>query len=115
MGIASQEPAAVGLFAVYRESITGELRRFTACMRDHQQCVPAPRVSDFADDDDFFQIAAATNPKLLMRGREVGGKSIAAERRLAGAEYLNVVRHPREQADQVTGMDGLDPGRLEFA
>jgi hypothetical protein len=30
MGIAGQEPAAVGLLAVYRDSMTGELRRFPA-------------------------------------------------------------------------------------
>lgn len=115
MGIAGQEPAAVGLFAVYRDSMTGELRRFPACARGHRQCVPAPRVSDFADDYDFLQLAAATNPKLMMRGREVGGKSIPAERSLARAEEHDVVRHPREQADQVAGVDGTDPDRMKFA
>jgi hypothetical protein len=66
MGIAGQEPAAVGLLAVYRDSMTGELRRFPAGARCHQQCVPAPRVRDFADDYDLFQLAAATDPNLLM-------------------------------------------------
>ena len=35
VGIAGQEPAAVGLFAVYRDSMTGELRRFSAGARGH--------------------------------------------------------------------------------
>ena len=39
MGIAGQEPAAVGLFAVYRETMPGELRRFPPrthfCRRGH--------------------------------------------------------------------------------
>ena len=99
MGIAGQEPAAVGLFAVYRDSMTGELRRFPACARGHRQCVPAPRVSDFADDDDLFQFAAATDPNLLVRGREGGGESIPAERRLARIEEHDIVRHQCEQAD----------------
>src|SRR3989442_15251589 len=74
VGIAGQEPAAVGLFAVYRDSMTGELRRFTAGARGHGQRVPAPRVGDFAGDCDLFQLAAATDLNLLVGGREVVGK-----------------------------------------
>jgi len=85
MGIAGQEPAAIGLFAVHRESMTGKLCRFPACQRGHRQCVPAPRKRDLADDYDLFQLAAATNPHLLVGGHEVGRKSLPAERRLAGA------------------------------
>lgn len=114
MEISSQEPAAVELFAVYRDSITGELRRFPACSRSHRQRVPVLRVRDFADDYDFLQLAAATNPSLLMHSREVDGKSIPAERRLAGTEEHNVVRHQREQVRQVAGIDGIDPGRMKF-
>ncbi len=33
--IAGQEPAAVGMFAVYRDTMTGELRRFPAGARGH--------------------------------------------------------------------------------
>jgi len=32
-GIAGQEPAAIGLFAVYRDTMTGELHRFSAGAR----------------------------------------------------------------------------------
>jgi len=35
VGIAGQEPAAVGLFAVYRDSMAGELRLFPAGARHH--------------------------------------------------------------------------------
>ena len=35
VGIAGQEPAAVALFAVYRDTMTGELHRFSAGARDH--------------------------------------------------------------------------------
>ena len=72
MGIAGQEPAAVGLFAVDRDPITGELRRFPAGARGHPQRIPAARVGDFADDHDLFQLAAAKDPNLLVGGREVG-------------------------------------------
>src|SRR5438477_6789967 len=95
MGIAGQEPAAVGLFAVYRDSMTGELRRFPACARDHRQRVPAPRVRDFVDDYDLFQLAAATDPNLFVSGREVGGESIPAEGRLARTDEYDIVCHQR--------------------
>src|SRR5438046_5514935 len=86
VGIASKEPAAFGLFAVHRKAIPGELCRFPAGARGHVQRVPTPRVGDFADDHDLFQLADATDPNLLVGGREVGGKSIPAERRLARIE-----------------------------
>jgi len=115
MGIAGQEPAAVGLFTVHRDSMTGELRRFPAYAWGHRQCVPAPRVRDFADDYDLFQLAAATDPNLLVGGREVGGESIPAERRLARIEEHDIVRHQREQEDQIAGIDGTDPGQMNLA
>ena len=68
MGIAGEEPAAVGLFAVDRDPMPGELRRFPAGARRHGQRVPAPRVSDFADDHDLFQLADAMDPRLLVGG-----------------------------------------------
>src|SRR5947209_11767717 len=114
MSIAGQEPAAVGLLAVYRDSMTGELRRFTACALGHGQRVAAPRVRDLADDYDLFQLAAATNPNLLVRGREVGGESLLAKRRLAGTEEHDIVRHQREQADQIARIDGTHPGRMDL-
>src|SRR5438105_10940384 len=80
MSIAGQEPAAVGLFAVYRDPMTGELRRFPACARGYRQRVPASSVRDFADDYDLFQLAAATDPNLLVRGRKIGRESIPAKR-----------------------------------
>ena len=86
MGITGQEPATVGLFTVYRDSMTRELRRFPAGARGYRQRIPAPRVRDFADDCDLFQLAAATDPNLLVGGREVVGESIPAERRLARTE-----------------------------
>jgi hypothetical protein len=115
VGIAGQEPTAVGLFAVYRDSMTGELRRFPAGVGGHRQRVAAPRIGDFADDHDLFQLAAATDPNLLVGGREVGGRSIPADRRLARIEEYDIVRHQREQADQIAGVDGIDPGRVYFA
>ena len=93
MGITGQEPATVGLFTVYRDSMTRELRRFPAGARGYRQRIPAPRVRDFADDYDLFQLAAATDPNLLVGGREVGGESIPAERRLAWIEEHDTVRH----------------------
>jgi len=71
MGITGQEPAGVGLFAVYRDSITGEFCRFPACARSHRQRVPAPRISHFADDNDFLQLAAAMDPSLFMRAEKL--------------------------------------------
>jgi hypothetical protein len=115
MGITGQEPATVGLFTVYRDSMTGELRRFPADARGYRQRIPAPRVRDFADDYDLFQLAAATDPKLLVGGREIGGESILAERRLARIEEHDIVRHQREQAEQIASIDGTDPGRMNLA
>ena len=109
MGITGQEPATVGLFTVYRDSMTGELRRFPAGARSHLQRVPAPRVGDSADDHDLFQLADATDPKLFVSGREVGRKSIPAERRLARIEKHGIIRHQGEQADKIAGVDGIDP------
>src|SRR5438105_2419453 len=73
--IAGQEPAApirtTGSLAVHRHPIAGELRRLLFFgdawdawdAWDHGQRVPAPRVGDFADDHDLFQIADATDPR----------------------------------------------------
>ena len=36
VGIAGQEPAAVGLFTVNRDTMTGELHRFSADARGHR-------------------------------------------------------------------------------
>src|ERR1700722_7665319 len=49
VGIAGQEPAAVGLFAIYRDTMTGELLRFSAGGRGHRKRVTALRVTDFGD------------------------------------------------------------------
>lgn len=109
VSIAGQEPTAGRLLTVYRDSMTGELRRFPAGARGHRQRVPAPRVGNFADDHDLFQLAAATDPNLLVGGREVGGRPIAAERRLARIKEYDIVRHQGEQTDQIAGIDGIDP------
>ena len=52
--IAGQEPTAIGLSAVYSDTMSGELRRFPAGALGHGQRVAAARVSDFADDHDVF-------------------------------------------------------------
>jgi hypothetical protein len=88
----------------------GEARRLPTGAPGHGQRVSAPRVSDFADNHDLFQLAAATDPRLLVGGRKGGGKSIPAERRLARIEKHSIVRHQGEQADKIAGVDGIDPG-----
>lgn len=114
MGIASQEPAAGRLFAVHRDSMAGEMRRLPACTRGYRQCVTAPGVCDFADDYDFFQLAAAVDTNLFVRGQEVGGEPIQAGWCLARTEEHDVVRHQHEQAIQIAGIDGTDPGRMNL-
>ena len=52
---------------------------------------------------------------MLMGGQEAGGKSLPADRRLARIEEHDIVRHQREQAGQITGIDGADPGRMNLA
>jgi hypothetical protein len=69
VGIASQAPAAVGLFAVYRDTMSGEFRRIPPGVLGDRQCIPAPRVSNFADNYDLFQLTAATYPHPLVGGR----------------------------------------------
>jgi hypothetical protein len=39
------------------------------------------------------------DPSVLVGGREAGGKSIPADRRLARIEKHDIVRHQAEQAD----------------
>ncbi len=70
VSIAGQEPAAVGLFAVYRDTMPGEVRRFPAGALGHRQCVPAPRVSDFTCNHDLLQLTGAMDPRPLVGGRE---------------------------------------------
>jgi hypothetical protein len=53
--------------AVYRDTIPSELRRFSAAACSHGQRIPAPRVTDLADNHDFFQLADTTNHCLLGR------------------------------------------------
>jgi hypothetical protein len=48
-------------------------------------------------------------------GREAGGKSIPAERRLARIEKHDIIRHQAEQADKIACVDGVDPGRVHLA
>ena len=109
MGIAGQEPTTVWLPAVYRDAMSGEMRPFPADVLRHGQCVPAPRVSDFADNYDLFQLADATNPRLLVGSRKAGRKSIPTERRFARGEKHDIVRRECEQADKIAGVNGLDP------
>ena len=54
-------------------------------------------------------LAAATDPSLLVCGREDGGKSITAERHLARIEKHHIVRHQGEQADEIASVDGINP------
>ena len=115
MGIAGQEPSAIGLFAVYRDSMTSELRRLPARAPGNRQRVPAPRVRNFADNYDLFQLAVAMDLNLSGRGWEVGGESISAEWRLARIEEHDIVRHQCEQAGQIAGIDGTNPGRMNLA
>lgn len=110
MGIASEQPTAVGLFAVDRDSITGELPRFPAGARGHRQGVAASRVGDFADDHKLLQFADALDSNLLVSGQEVSRELISAERRLARTEEHGIVRHQAKQLDQIAGVDGIDPG-----
>src|SRR4051794_9727250 len=77
--IAGQEPAAVGLFAVDRGTITGESTLLSAGERGHGYRVPAPRIGNLADDHDLLQLANAADPKPLVSGRELGGEPIRAE------------------------------------
>src|SRR6266571_4010425 len=74
--IAGEEPTAIGLFAVYSDTMSGELRRFPAGALGHGQRIPAARVSDFADNHDFFQLADTTYPHPLVGGRKGGRESI---------------------------------------
>src|SRR6516225_3618888 len=90
--IAGQKPATVALLAIYRHAVPCELCSLPACARGHGQCVPAPRVGNFADNNDLFQLAGATDPHLLVGGHEVGRKSIPAERRLARGEKNDILR-----------------------
>lgn len=90
--------------------MTSELRRFAAGVLGHRQRVPATRVGDFADYYDLFQLADAADPNLLVGGREVGGKFLPRERRLARVEKHDIVRHQGEQADKIASIDGIDPG-----
>ena len=94
----------------YRDSITGERPRFPAGARGHRQGVTASRVGDFADDHDLFQFADALDSNLLVSGQKVSIKLISPERRLARIEEHDIVSHQAKQADQIAGVDGIDPG-----
>jgi hypothetical protein len=107
--ISGQEPTAVGLLAVDRETITSELRRLSADAGGHGQRVPAPRVGDFADDRDLFQVTDATDLSLSVSRREDDGKSIPAQRLSARVKKHDIVGHQREQALKIAGIDGIDP------
>jgi proteic killer suppression protein len=115
MGIARKEPAAIGLFAVDRDSIARHLRCFPTKTRGHRQCVPASRVCDFAADNGLLQLARTTDPNPLVRVREVGGEAISPDRRLAWIQEHHIVRHQREQPDQIACIDGTDPRRMNLA
>jgi hypothetical protein len=69
----------------------GKLCRLPACARGRGQYVPAPSVGDLADNNDLFQLAAATDPHLLV-GHEVGRKSLPADRSMAGGEKNDILR-----------------------
>src|SRR6185437_7330784 len=114
VGIASEQPSTFPLFAVHREAIPGQLRRFPGAARRHVQHVAAPRVRDFTDHDDLFQLADATDAKLLVSGRKVCRESAAADRCLARSEKHGVVRHQAEQAGEIAGVDGVDPFGMRF-
>src|SRR5258708_6015405 len=91
--IAGQEPTAIGLFAVYSDTMSGELRRFPAGALGHGQRIPAACVSDFTYNHDFFQLAGTTYPHPLMGGRKGGGESIPTKRRLPRIYKHDIVRH----------------------
>src|SRR5207248_10388912 len=76
--------------------------------------VPAQGVGDFADDHDLFQLADATDPRLLVGGREADGESISAERRLARIQKRDIVRYQGEQADKIAGVDCINPSRVHL-
>jgi hypothetical protein len=50
-----------------------------------------------------------------MSGRELGGEPIRAEALLARIEEHDIVRHQREQAGQIAGVDCIDPDRMQLA
>jgi len=114
VGVAGQEPAAVGLSAVDREAMPGELLFFPAGARGHGERVPAPRVGEFADDHDLDQLAAAIDPPLLVGRREGGGKYVPAERFVTRIEKNDIVRHQGEQTGKIAGIDGIDPGGMDL-
>src|SRR5262249_38689171 len=84
--ITGQEPAAVGLFAVDRHTITSEPSLLSAGAWGHGERVPAPRVGNLADDHDLRQLANAANSKLLVSGGELGREPISTDAVLARIE-----------------------------
>ena len=108
-GVAGQEPAAVGPSAVNGDPMADQFRRFSAGARCHGQRVPAPCEGDVADDYYLFQLADATDPRLLVSGREAGEKSIPAEWRSAWIQKHDIVGHQAEQADKVASVDCIKP------
>lgn len=115
VGIAGEEPTTVGLFSVYRHTMPCEVRRFPAGARSCGQRVPAPRISDVADNHDLLQLAHAMDQDALVGARKAGGKSISAERRFARVKEYGIVRHQPEQADKIARVDGIDPDCVQRA
>ena len=70
MGIAGEQPAAVGLFAIDSDSVAGQLRCFSAGSRFHGQRVPTTCVGDLAEDGDLHNLAHAMNPRALVTDQE---------------------------------------------
>ena len=110
IGVASQKPATVWLFAVYSDSIAGQLRCISAGARCNGQRVPTKRVGDFANDHDIVQFTYAMDPRSLVGGREIGRKSIPANRCSAWDQKHDLVRHQSEQASRIAGVDSINPG-----
>ena len=110
MGVAGQKPTAVGLLAVDGHTMAGKVRRRAARAWGDGQRVLAPRIGDFSNDHDFFQIADATYVEFLVSRRKMWGKSIAAKRQLARTDEHDIIRQQREQAGEIAGVNGVDPG-----
>jgi hypothetical protein len=62
-----------------------------------------------------LQLAAAVDLSLLVGGREAGRKCIPAERRFARTKKHDIVRHRAKQDDEISRVDGIDPGQVQFA
>lgn len=98
MDITGQQPAAVGLFAVDRHPMPGQLHRVSAGSRLHGQRIPAPCVGDFTVHGDLLNFAHTMNPRALMTFQEAIGEFMPAKRLCAWIQKHHIIRHQGEQS-----------------